>query len=345
MMNANAKLPGTGQAIEELKRISRILEIIQMIAVFPKRYHRKDFARRYEISERMVTKDLQIIRHGLRLPLRSSPQGYYFDSLPNLPAVHFTLSEGLALMMALQAALQLPGTGSPELTAAISRLEALFPEDFVPFFRTLSRPPAITAQGKHRQEMLMLLNRAMLEERKVQMTYVTLSRGGAVTERIVHPYYIMPYVRSWQLIAYCELRDAVLMFKLDRIREATLLDERYRIPHDFDLESYLGGAWGIIRGESQSPEQVELLFQPAAGHRVMEESWHHSQQAEVLPDGRVRFTLRATITPEFVAWVLYYGPDVEVLQPERLRDHVAAKHRQALAIYQTDHSPQEEAHA
>jgi len=87
----NNKLPGTGQAIEELKRISRILEIIQMIAVFPRRYRRKDFARRYEISERMVTKDLQVIRHGLRLPLRSSPQGYYFDSLPNLPAVQFPL--------------------------------------------------------------------------------------------------------------------------------------------------------------------------------------------------------------------------------------------------------------
>ena len=341
----NNKLPGTGQAIEELKRISRILEIIQMIAVFPKRYRRKDFARRYEISERMVTKDLQVIRHGLRLPLHSSSQGYYFDSLPNLPAVQFPLTEGLSLLMALQAAQQLAGTGSPELTAAISRLEALFPATFAPLFRTLSHPPAMTAQGKHRQQMLLLLNRALMEERKVQMTYVTLSRGGAVTERIVHPYHIMPYVRSWQLIAYCELREAVLMFKLDRIREARLLDDRYRIPVDFDLESYLGGAWGIIRGKTQSPESIELLFEARAGRRVMEEAWHPSQKAQVLSDGRVRFTLEATITPEFIAWVLYYGPDVEVIRPARLREQVAAKHRQALAIYENAPTIQEEAHA
>jgi len=202
----------------------------------------------------------------------------------------------------------------------------------------------MTAQGKHRQEMLMLLNRAMLEERKVRMQYVTRSRRGAVTERIVHPYHLMPYVRSWQLIAYCELREAVLMFKLDRIQEATLLDDHYRMPEDFDLDSYLGGAWGIIRGEAQPPEEIELLFQPDTGHRVMEESWHPSQQAEVLPDGRVRFTLQATVTPEFVAWVLYYGPDVEVIRPQHLREKIVDKLRQALATYHSDYSQQEEAH-
>ena len=338
----NTVLPGTGQAIEELKRVSRILEIIQMIAVFPRRYRRKDLARRYEISERMIGKDIQVIRHGLRLPLRTSPEGYYFESLPNLPAVQFPLPEGLALLMALQAALQLPGTGSPELTVAIARMEALFPPDFAPLFRALSRPPAMTAQGKHRQEMLMLLNRAMLEERKVQMTYVTRSRGGAVSERTVHPYHLMPYVRSWQLIAYCELREAVLMFKLDRIQEATLLNDRYRIPGDFDLGSYLGGAWGIIRGEARPTEKIELLFTEDTGHRVMEEFWHPSQQAETLPDGRIRFTLQTTITPEFIAWLLYYGPDVEVIHPFHLRVRVASEHRRAWAIYQSDNIHQEE---
>ena len=337
-------LPSGGRAMEELKRISRILEIIQMIAVFPRRYRRKDFARRYEISERMVGKDIQVIRHGLRLPLRSSPEGYYFESLPSLPAVQFPWTEGIALVMALQAAIHIPGASSPELRAAISRLESLFPPDFAPLFQTLSHHRANTAQGKHRQDMLMLLNRALLEKRKVKMTYVTRSRSGAVTKRIVHPYHIMPYVRSWQLIAYCELREAVLMFKLDRIQEATLLDDHYRMPDDFDLDSYFGGAWGIIRGKGQSPEAIELLFQPDTGHRVMEEAWHPSQQAEVLPDGRVRFTLKATVTLEFIAWVLYYGPDVEVVRPMHLRQAIAAKHRQAMLIYQSDEIHQEEAH-
>ena len=334
-------LPSAGRAIEELKRISRILEIIQMIAVFPKRYRRKDFANRYEISERMIGKDIQVIRHGLRLALQSSSQGYYFESIPNLPAVQFSMSEGLSLLMALRAAQRLSGTGSPELTAAVTRMESLFPADFAPFFRSLSTPPVMTAHGKHRQQMLILLNRALMEERKVRMTYATRSRGGAVSERVVHPYHLMPYVRSWQLIAYCELRDAVLMFKLDRIQEATLLDKRYQIPTDFELDSYLGWSWGIIRGDSLKPEEVVLLFEADTGHRVMEEEWHPSQEAKVLPDGRVKFMLGATITPEFVAWLLYYGSRVEVVKAEWLRKQVAMEHSEAAGVYQFDELSQE----
>ena len=45
----------------------------------------------------------------------------------------------------------------------------------------------------------------------------------------------MPYVRSWQLIAYCHKRQAVIEFKVDRIRQADLLDEPYTMPVDFDL--------------------------------------------------------------------------------------------------------------
>ena len=329
----NQALPNAGRSIEELKRVSRILEIIQMIAVFPKRYHRKDLAKRYEISERMISKDLQVIRHGLRLALQSSSQGYYFDSIPNLPAVQFSMIEGLSLLMALQAAQRLSGTSSPALTAAITRMEALFTANFAPLFRSLSTPPVMTAHGKHRQQILMLLNKALMEERKVRMTYATRSRGGAVSERVVCPYHLMPYVRSWQLIAHCELRGAVLMFKLDRIQEATLLDDRYQIPADFDLDSYLGWSWGIIRGDSPTPEEIVLLFETDTGHRVMEEEWHPSQEAEILADGRVQFSLRATITPEFVAWLLYYGSRVEVVKPEWLRERVVAEHGEAVGVY------------
>jgi len=34
------------------------------------------------------------------------------------------------------------------------------------------------------------------------------------------------------LIAYCERREAVRMFKVDRIQEAMLLDESYSIPNE-----------------------------------------------------------------------------------------------------------------
>lgn len=319
---------------EETKRTSRILEIVQIIAIAPRRYLRRDLADRFEISERMIQKDLDVIRHGLKLPLMHSREGYYFEEMPRLPVLQYTFAEALALLLAVQAARQVSGVGSVELAAAVARLEALFPSEFTPLLRQMVSQPLTTVRREHRQQMLMLLNRALLEQRAVRIIYETRSRGGVVSERVVRPYHIMPYVRSWQLIAHCERRGAILMFKVDRIQEATLLDERYSIPSDFDVDEYMGLGWGAMRGGSGEPVDVVLRFGPEAGQWVSEEYWHASQEAEELPDGRVLFKLRiATITPEFVNWVLYYGSRVEVLEPEDLRERMVEEHRRAVEIY------------
>ncbi len=317
-----------------MKRTSRILEIVQIIATAPRRYLRRDLAQRFEISERMIQKDLEVIRHGLKLPLLHSPEGYYLEEVPRLPALQYTFAEALALLLAVQAARQVSGISSAELAASVARLESLFPPEFTPLLRQVVGQPVITVQREHRQQMLMLLNRALMEGRKVCMVYETRSRDGAVSERVVRPYYVIPYVRSWQLIAYCERREAVLMFKVDRIREATLLDDRYSIPADFDLDAYMGATWGLMRGEAGEPVDVVLRFGPEAGRWVAEEYWHPSQQAEEQPDGSVLFKLHVAVTPEFVNWLLYYGSRVEVLEPQELREWVAEEHRSAARVYQ-----------
>ena len=102
----------------------------------------------------------------------------------------------------MQAAQQVSGMGSAELAAAVARLEALFPVEFLPLLKQMTRTPVLTAQREHRQQMLSLLNRALLYHQKVRITYETRSREGVVSQRVVHPYQIMPYVRSWQLIAF-----------------------------------------------------------------------------------------------------------------------------------------------
>lgn len=326
-------LPGLGRPYEETKRTSRILELIQMIAAAPKRYLRRNLAERFEVSERMIQKDLEVIRHGLRLSLAHSPDGYYFEETPRLPALQYTLSEALALLLAVQAARQMSGIGSVELAAAAARLEALFPAEFAPLLRQVAAPQARTAQRDHRQEMLILLNLALAQNRKVRMVYETRSREGELNERVVRPYHLMPYVRSWQLIAYCEWREAPLMFKVDRIQNAEILDEQYTIPDDFDVDEYMGPAWGILRGEAGEPADVVLRFGPEAGHWVAEEEWGVDFEIEEDAERNVVIRLQVAVTPEFVNWLMYYGDQVEVVAPAELRNEVAEAHRRAAEVY------------
>lgn len=137
------------------------------------------------------------------------------------------------------------------------------------------------------------------------------------------------------MIAHCENRNAVRVFKVDRIREAILMDEGYAVPKDFDLMAYMGDAWGMMRGEAAEPVDVALRFEAEAGHWVAEEYWHHSQKIEELPDGKILFKVRVSPTPEFVNWLLYYGSRMEVLAPESLRKQVVEEHCRAVEVYES----------
>lgn len=228
-MSGSSVLPGLGRIYEETKRISRILELIQIITAGPGRYRRRDLAARFEISERMVQKDLEVIRHGLKLALGRSTEGYRFDDLPRLPAVGFSFAEAVSLLLAVEAARRNTGIGTADLEAAVTRLRGLFPPEFARHVRALGKPAAMgkPVSGEHRRQMLGLFQCAVLENRKVRVRYRTSSRGGEENARVVRPYHLLSYVRSWHLIAHCERRNKVLTFKIDRIRKAEPLNEHF----------------------------------------------------------------------------------------------------------------------
>lgn len=323
---------GAGSRFEETKRIGRVLRIVQLIHLRPRRFLRRDLAEFFEVSQRQIDKDLELVRHALVLPLRHTSAGYYFEEVPQLPAVSLAFGEALALLLAAQTANQVPGVDDGELDSAIARLEAGFPAPLRQLLRQRRAASGDWRSNRHRAAMLRVLHEAMAAGRKLRLVYATGYRGGAITERVVRPYRVLPVGRSWHLIAWCELRRAVLVFKLDRVREATLTDEAYELPGDFDADAWLGQAWGLVHQPGQAPEDVELLFEPFAGRWVSEERWHPSQQVEVLPNGNVRFRARVPVTGDLVLWVLGYGGRVAVVEPASLRLAVAAEASRALAV-------------
>lgn len=320
---------GDGRDIQ-IRRTARVLEIIQQIALSPGQWSRRELSQFHEISERTIQKDLEIIRVRLGLPLIHDGTAYSFERLPHLPTAAYSFSEAVALLMAARAAQTLPGINSSELAAAIARLESVFPDGLRPLLREATDQLPRHAVKAHRQTMLTLLHRALMEQKQTKIHYATGSRAGKVSKRIVEPYHLLPYGRSWHLIAYDYKRQDVLQFKVDRIQEAKLLEMTYTIPTGFDLDEYLGEGWGLMRGAAGESEDVVLFFEPEAGRWVAEEKWHKSQESKELPDGRMQITFHVGITPEMVSWLLYYGENVWVERPLWLREEVRQAHQRGM---------------
>lgn len=315
--------------VQEIRRTKRLLELSWLIANAPKQWTRRRLATKYEISERQITKDLELLRHGLHFSIERTLEGYYFEQVPRLPNVSFSFDEAVALLLAVRAGRALAGVDGAALHAAVGRLESLFPREFRAVLRATE---AEASDPTGRMESLAALQVAVGQRRQVRLEYAAASKGGELTERAVDPYAVIPYGKSWHLVAFCHLRDDVRLFKIDRIRRLEPLDTRFAAP-DFDLAEFLGRGWGLMRGIVGPVEEVVLHFRPPTASFVAEESWHPSQRVEWCDDGTVLFRVTVIVTPELRRWVFGYGRDVAVRAPDHLRDWIGAEARALAATF------------
>jgi hypothetical protein len=99
--------------LEETKRTARLLQIMLMVAAAPHHYTRKDFAKRFDVSTRMISKDMELISNITGFDLQGGRDGYSFTRVPDLPLLHFSVAETLALLNAIGVAKHMSGVDSP----------------------------------------------------------------------------------------------------------------------------------------------------------------------------------------------------------------------------------------
>ncbi len=327
----------TGRRLEETKRVARLVMMAALLATQPRRWPRARLAERFGICERQVARDLDVLRHGLGYQIRRTVDGYVIDGAPVLPPLALTMPEVLTLAVAAGLARDSGGVDPATLGAVMAKLEALVPPNVLALLRRDVAKSASTpsVQQARLAPFIALVQQALLERRRLRIVYETGSRNWERTERTVEPYYLQRhYGRFWILTAYDHRRKQVLNFKLSRIREASLLDERYTIPDDFDLAGMHRDTWGVMVTPDVQPFEVKLLFSVQAGHWLQEEDWSSPMTLEAQPDGSVVASLHTRVTPEFIRWILWHGPDCRVLEPASLRDRVREALDEAARAYQ-----------
>ena len=317
--------------LPETTRIARVLDIVWHINAAPRYWTRKRLADKFEVSERSITSDLELIKHRLNFDLENDRgKGYFFAKVPQLPSVSYSVAEALALILAARAARQFAGVPQRDLSLAITRLSSVIPGELRAMVEQLAND-GLGESDPHREEILSRCTQAISATHSLNLVYAAASSNGAETERQIDPYAVFPYDRAWHVVGYCHLRNDVRVFKVDRIRSASQTGTSFARQPEFDLEAFLSTGWGLMRGLGLPVEEVVLRFRPPASRWVAEERWHDSQQIIPLPDGSVEFRVTIQVTPEFQRWVFRYGRDVEVIAPHSLGHWMVEEARAVLA--------------
>ncbi len=139
----------------------------------------------------------------------------------------FTESEAAALAAAVGA---LGGEGKQR---AIKALRESVPRDRRASFDELveriyaGAPPA-------RDSVMGRLQRAIAERRAVELTYLSASSATEAV-RQVHPYTLAQRLGHWYLYGHDASRARPLAFRVDRIRDCALTDQRFEAPSEGEL--------------------------------------------------------------------------------------------------------------
>ncbi len=255
-------------------------------------------------------------------------------------AVQLTTSQMLSLFLSRRVFDFLEGTGFKEdLDDVFRQLELTLKRQDTTIARNLDRKIYDVNEAPHlyegRIEDVNDVLTALIREERLQVTHVsTVSKSGRRKRFVVEPYTLLVYKKGLYLVGYSHRHEEIRTFALDGFREVEWLrGDRFEYPADYHPTQTVEGAFGLIAGEATT---VRLRFDAAVVRYVRRFRWHPTQKTRKPRGGGgdIEITMQVALTVELTSWILGFGGDVEVLEPEQLRHQVAARLQRALARYQ-----------
>ncbi len=208
-----------------MRRADRLFQIVQRLRRRGVTTARA-LAEALEVSERTIYRDVQDLQLS-GVPIQGEAGvGYALPRGFDLPPLMFTEEEIEALVLGARV-VQAWGGGALADAAdqALAKIEHVLPERLrhrVPNARLFA--PAFHVRGELTAH-LSSLREAITGQRKIQFRYV--DRSKQATERRARPLGLFFWGSAWSVGAWCELRSDFRNFRLDRMRDFAVLDEKF----------------------------------------------------------------------------------------------------------------------
>ena len=169
--------------------------------------------------------------------------------------------------------------------------------------------------------------RAMRDEKMIEVNYQSFNMDSP-RDFLLEPFCLKEYKRRWYLFA----RDHKAKYKephsfsLDRIDSLTISDKLFKLPKRFDAESFFSTRYGVLHYEDSKPALIKIKVSARQANYFRTLPLHPSQQeietteTKKTTKGYSIFTYYLTPNYDFIHDILYFGDDVEILEPKELRE-------------------------
>ena len=300
----------------------------------------------YELEGQDSTIQLRQLRGDLNAIRKVLPNNVYLDAKPfEGKKCYYRYSEpnysiyqnglSVAEVNSLRSTIEMLGkyrgiTGNVWLEDVISNLELRFGvksdgENLISFQQN---------SGLKGLEYLSTLIDATINHQSLEITYTT--HTGISSTNVLHPYYMKQYNNRWFIFGRIDGKDYIVNRALDRIEGISKSDVPFRKNDLVNFNSYFDDIVGIsVPYGVQEAETIILQFSPGRFKYVVSKPLHTSQK--IIDENKCIVAIKVIPTRELDQLILSFGPDVEILAPDRCRMNIETKIEENLKKYRSVH--------
>jgi proteasome accessory factor C len=317
-------------AVNAIDQTRRLLSLVTYLKDRPGA-RVEEVARAFGISDDELISDLNVLpmcgtsfRGGDLLEIDTDGERIWWRNIEALGSdtaqpLRLAADEATALLVAARAVATLPGLRESDrdaLQRAVAKLETAAGE-------SAGASSRLSVTFESEGGVFADVDRAIVERRRLWIRYYSPARDE-LTVREVDPIRLFAVGHTY-LEAWCRLSEARRTFRLDRVAEIKLLDERADPPpiEPRDLSA------GLVQPAATDPE---VVVEVGPGGRWVAEYYPYDS-AEELPDGGLRITLRTPDPASLRRLALRLGPDGRITAPEELARSAREAARKALSAY------------
>jgi len=316
-------------------RADRLLSIMLILQVHG-RITARELARRLEVSERTIHRDMEALSVA-GIPVfaeRGSGGGWALLEEYRTNLTGLSRSEIQALFLTkpsrLLADLGLGKASDSAFLKLLASLPSMHRADAEYVRQRIYVDPTGWGRADEAIPFLSAIQEAIWRERKLRLTYERSGRDPV--ERVVDPMGLVAKGSVWYLVAVAD--GDTRSYRVSRVLRAEISDDACARPEGFDLESFWEQATVRFK-QSLPPYAVRvraspdaLLVMPYAGRFAKIEKVG-SRDEEGWTEVLVRFDAEEVACE----YVLSFGAQMEILEPGGLRNKVIKKAKDVIEFY------------
>lgn len=274
-------------------------------------------------SERTVYRWLSDLCADLETPTECIEGGYYLVEKQAAKLIDLSPEELLSLRMSLKSSPFGPGSPVKEYAeSAWLKIRNAVHGESISAVCQLAKTHSvkITANSElENPEIIAALEDAVRHHKRLRVMYSS-HNSDTTKPYVIDPYAMVFRRHSWYLLAYSQEHEKVIQMKL--LRFLSLMDTglTFEPPAGFSIEEHFRSSWEVWSG--QEKVRVKVRFSPKVAQLIRESKHYPIEAVTQEKDGSVLLEAKVAGIKEIAIWIMGYGRDAEVLEPEELREYI-----------------------